>query len=500
MTTLARVDALRALPPPIALAVLRQLEAELGPEAVAALGAAWDFWRRPSQRFPTDAELRRYHTVVYAGDFGTGKTRCAWELLVWLIVTKRATGSRIVAATGASAREIVTDADTGILAWRKPGVTYTWESSKGYEGELTIDGTLVSLCSIEAPKSLTGSGRSAELLDDPPKWGANGKAALVNAMRSTRQPGALTIIPTTPDGLELIAEVNGTTVANLDAVGVLVIELGRTEDNANLDPKILAKRENLRRAGLWDPISGASPFAATPFADLRLDDCPPLVRLGIGLDPNKGGACEFGIVGGGIDARSCVHIRHDRSAALDDGINGWPAVAWNLAVELQREHPGAPWHFVLETNVGKRLAELLRGEERARRMRGDPVPLPGGGWASGRAEVSVCECEFIRAAKDKCDRAVSPARLAAQKQVRFAEDLRELEGQLRGLTPFGTKSDRADAAVHLINDLAGLGAQAVVETDHEAAFKGFAAAQERQPAPGWHGSAPLASAPEWDRV
>ncbi|HSM93366.1 MAG TPA: hypothetical protein VLT47_10820 [Anaeromyxobacteraceae bacterium] len=454
MTPLARVDALRALPAPIALGVLRQLEAEMGPEAVGALETAWEFWRRPVQRFPTDAELRRYHTVIYTGDFGAGKTRCAWELLLHLILTRRARSSRIVAANGAAAREIVTDDDTGILAWRKPGVVYDYQSSQGYEGELRVNGTLISLCSIEAPKSLTGSGRSAELLDDPPKWGPTGKAALVNAMRSTRQPGAITIIPTTADGLQLIADVNGVHIDGLDAVGVLTIHLGRTEDNPNLDPKILIKRANLKRAGLWDAAVSTSPWADVlapeRWAARRLAVCPPLVELAVAVDPAKGGSsrpCEVGIMGGGRDATDVLHVRYDRSGILDGGAEGWPKVAWDLAEELHGRHPGAPFPpFIFESNVGKAYGDLLYAEERNRRKsRGEP------------GVNARCKVIFVRADADKCVRAEGPARVAAQGQVRFAPDLGELEGQLRNLTPKGIDSDRADAANHLLTHLGRLG-------------------------------------------
>jgi hypothetical protein len=41
-------------------------------------------------------------------------------------------------------------------------------------------------------------------------------------------------------------------------------------------------------------------------------------------------------------------------------------------------------------------------------------------------------------------------------QVKIASDLGAAEKQLRNLTPDGKKSDRADAVVHLVRNLAGL--------------------------------------------
>lgn len=479
MTPLALVDRLRALPAPLALAVLRQLDAELGPEATASLETAWGFWRRPRQRFPRPDE--RPAIVVFAGEYGTGKTRTATAYLEHLILTGRARAPRIIAATGADARSLVAHPLTGLLRWQQPGVKYVWEPSKGWEGELTINGTPLVLCSVEAPRSVLGVGSDVQLLDDPPKWGPTGKAILVNALKSSRERGSLTIIPTTADGLLLVAEVLGVTVERLADAGVLVIDLGTTEDNAgNLDPNYLRNKESLKRAGLWHPVASTSPWAKADFSALRLPSCPPLVELAVSIDPNKDGSskpCEVGIVGGGRDARDVLHVREDRSDVLDGGAAGWPKVAWDLAEELHRRHPSAPFPvFLFESNVGRHRADLLYAEERNRRKdRGEP------------GVNARCKVVFVRADADKCVRAEAPANVAAQGQVRFAPDLHELEGQLRNLTPKGTDSDRADAANHLLTHLGklGEGADQVERTQaREAtatAFRGLTSQRDRLP-------------------
>jgi phage terminase large subunit-like protein len=479
--TLAWVDVLRAHPDPVGF--LERLELELGPEAVGALETAWEFWRRPEQRFPTAEELRSFGIVIFAGEYGTGKTRTAWEYLVHLILTGVARGPRIIAMSGAAAREIVEHKLTGILAWRKPGVTYGWESSKGYEGELTVNAVTIALMSIEAPRSALGAGVDVQLLDDPPKWGPTGKAALVAALKSARERGALTVIPTTADGLVLVAEVLGVHVEDLADAGVLVIDLGSTDANAgNLGANYMRNRASLKRAGLWDPVASTSPWASIRFEDMRLATCPALVELAVSIDPNKDGAskpCEVGIVGGGRDARDILHVRYDKSDVLDGGVDGWPKVAWDLAEELHREHPRAPFPaFVFESNVGKHRADLLYAEERNRRKsRGEPG-------------MNVnCKIEFVRADRDKCVRAEAPAKVAGHGQVKHATGLHVLEGQLRNLTPKGTDSDRADAANHLLTYLGKLetGAEQVEHNQAMAqareAFAGFAQAQARMPKP-----------------
>jgi hypothetical protein len=122
-------------------------------------------------------------------------------------------------------------------------------------------------------------------------------------------------------------------------------------------------------------------------------------------------------------------------------------VAWDLAEQLHQEHPGAPFPpFVFETNVGRAYAQLLYGEERARRLR------------AGQPGINVrCRIVEIRADRDKCVRAEDPARVAGNGQVRIAGELHVLVGQLRNLTPKGLDSDRADACNHLLTHLGKLG-------------------------------------------
>jgi phage terminase large subunit-like protein len=498
---LAWVDVLRALPEPVARGMLEQLELELGPEAVGSLETAWGFWGRPIQLETLTRRLRGI--VCITGGYGTGKTRTAKELLEHLILTGRALGPRMLAATGAGARSLVLHRKTGMLAWQKPGVSYTWERSKGFEGQLTINGVVLDLMSIDAPLNALGEGTDVQLLDDPPKWGTAGKPALVACLKSARERGTVTIIPTTADGLALVAEVLGVAVEHLEDAGVTVIDLGPSEANAgNLDETYFTVvKEGMARAGVWDPVASSSPWrelapgekpgasgglTREQWARVREWTETRLVELGVSIDPNKGGSsrpCEVGIVGGGRDARDVLCVTHDKSAVLDGGAEGWPKVAWDLAEELHRLHPSAPFPpFVFESNVGKAYADLLYAEERSRRK--------------SRSEPGVnarCRVVFVRADTDKCVRAEGPARVAGQGQVRFADGLHVLQGQLRNLTPKGTDSDRADAANHLLTHLGKLGdGAAAVErarhvADARAAAAGVAAVNRSMPRPAFSG-------------
>lgn len=448
MTHLAPVDELRALPPSLARAVFADLARDLGPGVAAALRFKFDFWARPAQRLPDpDGD---WAVCVISGEYGTGKTWLAVQLFLREILSGRAQRPRIICATGPAIEGTVIDGPSGIRRWLPPHIRCEFMPSKGHEGVLWIGDVKVSCLSADAPGQAIGEGSDLDLRDDVAKWviscGAEGaQNAWAAASKSCREGDGRAIVPTTPDGVEFIrALVSG------ERRGVVRIDLGKVESNATNLARNFVEHvvTDLRAAGLWQALGGASPFAKMRFEEHRLDVCPPLVEFCVAIDPALSDgprACEVGIVGGGRDERSTIHVRHDRSAVLDAGRDGWPAAAWDLAEELQHDYPGVSWHFLVETNRGRNPpAVLLRGEERVRRLR------------RGLPEVSVCEIREVRSDKNKCERATSPARLMVQGQVKLAPGLSVLEGQLRTLTPDGTSSDRADAMVHLVNDQAGL--------------------------------------------
>ncbi|MEK9647018.1 MAG: hypothetical protein VW547_15880 [Alphaproteobacteria bacterium] len=451
---LAPVDQLRALPYPLALATLARLEEDLGVEAVAALryeldaqGRQGGFWARPVQLLPDPAES--WATCVITGEYGTGKTWMAVQLFLREILAGRSERPRIICASKSSIEGTIVKGPSGILRWLPPDVPREWLPSKGHAGELWIAGVKIVCLSADAPGQAIGEGSDLDLRDDVAKWviscGAQGaQEAWTAARKSCREGLARAIVPTTPDGIEFIR----TLLAGERRVKS--INLGKVEDNrGNLAANFVdGVVQDLRDQGQWMQEGGESPFARPGLIEsMRRDGWPVLVDLAVAIDPSRSagrGSCEVGISGGGRDARDVVHVRHDRSAVLDAGVNGWPAVAWDLAEELQREHPGAPIRFVLESNTGSNNAELLRAEERARRK------------ARGEPGVNQVEVVLVKASKNKCERARLPAMQAALGQVTTARGLTALEAQLRALTPDGKKSDRADAMVHLVRNLAGL--------------------------------------------
>lgn len=457
--TSAPIDRVRSLPPPVARAVLRRLSAAQGPAAVAALRRSVEAHRRPSQRFPRTPRDLAPITVI-TGPYRSGKSWIAQAIFLHALLNWRVEMPRLIAANEESlAADVIGKRSTarerggGLLDWIPPWVPYTWEPSIGHAGRLVIDGVEVKCLGAKAgANAVGGPGCGLCLADDFAKWvrlngAASAEGALQALMSNMSGAPSRLLLPTTPDGASLVMS-----IARAVGKGAEVWELPGPEANRhNLSPDYLASIiPGMEAAGLLDYGSSEdSPWKNIDFADLRLDVCPRLVELAVAIDPSKGAGCEVGIVGGGRDAAGTIHARYDRSERCAGG--EWAALAWDLAEQLQIDHPGAPWHFIVESNTGGRHSDkeaVLRGEEEARTMARN----------GGRRLPSTCEIRWVRATKNKCERAQASADLASRKppRVRIAQGLGRLEGQLRQLTPLSTKSDAADAGVHLVNDLAGL--------------------------------------------
>ena len=476
--TLATVDRLRALPRSLRAAVLDDLERDLGAEAVAALRYDVGFWARPAQILDDLDDLATIE--VFVGERRTGKTWAAQHLFVELVRTGRATLPRIVAATDAAISEVVLEGESGIRTWLAPPREgrYEWRKSDGYAGTLYLFGTKIVCCSAAAPGQAIGMSRDVTLADDPAGWVEScgvdvATDAWTQLLKSNSQGRSVVIVATTPAGAAFLADLLSPGQLN-DPRFIRIHDLGAVENNrGNLAPNYLDHIvADMRNKLQWNDVPHVSPFAPVDFSRMRLGTCPPLVEIAVAIDPARSSgpnACEVGIAGGGRDARDRIHVRYDVSAVLGGGADGWQVRAWDLAERLQEEHPGAELHFVVEVNTGTSAAtDLLRAEERARTKERTGV-------ASNTVRIVV-----VRSSKDKCARARLPAFHAQQGMVKFAENMRldaepgrVAEGQLKNLTPEGKNTDRADAIVHLVNDLAHLSDEK--EIAKEAAAQGSAA-------------------------
>lgn len=482
MDDLAPVDQLRRLPFPVLRAVLARLRKEQGPAAVAALRYDARFWARPAQLIQ---DLDNLATIeVFVGERRTGKTWAARHLFVELVRTGRARDPRIISAVDASITEVVLEGKSGIKTWLSPrhAGEYEWLKSDGFAGTLRLFGTKIVCCSAAAPGQAIGMSRDVTWADDPAGWIEScgvGKAtdAWTQALKSNSEGISTTIVATTAAGAAFLADLLSPEQL-ADPRFIRIHDLGAVEANAgNLAPNYIKHIvADLRRKLQWNDVPHVSPFAPLDFSRMRCGVCPPLVEIAVAIDPSRSSgpnACEVGIAGGGRDARDVIHVRYDASAVLGGLADGWQVRAWDLAELLMAEHPGVPFHFVIEVNTGSGSTDLLRAEERARTKE-----------RTGVASMNT-RIVMVRSSKDKCARARLPAAHAEQGMVKFAENMRTdgepgriAEGQLRNLTPDGKNSDRADAIVHLVNDLAHLSDEKEIAKEAErAGAKERAAAQ-----------------------
>ncbi len=460
MTNFAPLDELRALPPPLVRVALARMSAEHGPAAVAALRWQVAAHQREAMRMPALDELcpdgKPWRVLVISGEYGSGKTQLATWLTLRAIVEWRVERPRVIAANADTVRDDLVDpsAPSGLLAWLPPWTPREWQPSSGRAGRLTIDGIGVSLLSADAGANAIGSAAGWVMFDDFAKCArvlgaARAEEALASAFKSLRSSPGRMILPTTPDGAQMIQDIAGEEGMR----GVIVLDLGRTEDNLTLPPAALDFAQGLRRMNLWTTTSGGA-FAHIEWNKLRVREVPRLKRAIVFVDPAKSQrshACKVGIVATGICHRSTVYGLADRSAQrAPDGPDGWPAAALDLAEELERRHglPAGTVELGIECNtLGKAGPELLRAAERTLRTSRDEPAI---------ATRKIHEVTS-RPGDPKTRRAAPVVEMCEGNQVRMLVGLGELESSLSGLTDAGAKSDPADAFVHGARELAGLG-------------------------------------------
>src|SRR5690606_2935152 len=142
-----------------------QFLAGLSDDEARALEFDWSFWARPKQIAPPWAW---YAWLILAGR-GFGKTRIGAQ---WTIERARLGGGStriaLVAETGADARDVMVEGESGILAISPPWFQPRYEPSKR---RLTWpNGARATTFSAEEPDQLRGPQHHYAWCDEPAKW------------------------------------------------------------------------------------------------------------------------------------------------------------------------------------------------------------------------------------------------------------------------------------------------------------------------------------------
>ena len=264
--------------------------------------------------------------LVLAGR-GWGKTRVAAEDISEYCRTHPGHRVAVVAAKWADGRDVCLEGDSGLLSCVPQAAIRSYNRSLG---ELIFEnGSRVDLYTAERPDNLRGPQHHRAWVDELAKFQyLEAWDQLMFGLRLGTNPQC--VVTTTPKPLPLLRD--------LSERETVVVTKGSTFDNArNLSASALAelkaKYENyaIGRQELYgellDDYEGALWRRAT-IDEFRVsrDAVPPLVRIGVGIDPSTwspdtgglahstiGHGVETGIIVAGIAANGHVYILEDLS-------------------------------------------------------------------------------------------------------------------------------------------------------------------------------------------
>ncbi len=363
---------------------------------------------------------------------GFGKTRAGAE---WVHQVAKVPGRRIalVGASLDSARAVMVEGESGLVATAPPGSGVRFQSSlRLLEWK---NGSQARLFSGGDPDGLRGSQFDYGWGDEFAHW-QRAEASLTNlrlATRLGRHPQLL--LTTTPLPLPWLT-------ALLEEPGVVVTRGRMRENSANLPPGFLAALE-ARYSGtaigrqeidgeVLDSLEGA--LWTRPLLErqrVAMGKRPPLVRVVIGVDPPAGGAgSTCGILVVGADAHGRAWVLEDASMSSAGRPEAWArtVVAAAAAHEADR--------VVVEVNNGGDMVTAL--------LRSVDAALP---------------VTAVRASRGKVARAEPVASLYGEGRVFHVGAFPALEDELCGLMASGSYAgpggspDRADALVWALTAL-----------------------------------------------
>jgi phage terminase large subunit-like protein len=379
---------------------------------------------RADQRPPSDPD---WVVWLLMSGRGAGKTRSGTE---WVHrAVKKLPRIALVAATGADARDVMLEGESGILTIAPPGWRPIYEPSKR---RLTWpNGAVATVYSGEEPDRLRGPEHYAAWLDEAAFYPLVQDVwdNLMFGLRLGEKPRV--IVTTTPKPRPwlkaLLADPRtrlsrSSTYANLDNLSPVFAE------------RVIAKYEGTRLgrqelyAEILEDVEGAL-WSVNLIASARTEEPPDLDRIVVAVDPagssNKG-SDETGILVVGMQRAERDHLY-----VLDDLSGTYSPNDWaNKTMQAVRK-----WNadcIVAETNFGgDMVTETLRNVDNRVRIK------------------------TVRAKKAKKLRAEPVVGLYEQGRVHHVGEFVDLETQMTEWVPFdGDSPDRVDALVYACLELA----------------------------------------------
>jgi len=371
-------------------------------------------------------QTKDWNVYLFLAGRGAGKTRTAAEWLAWNASYYPKTRWAIAAPTYSDARDTCAEGESGIInILREYGTLKDYNRSIG-EIFLT-NGSRIKLFSGEEPDRFRGPQFHGGWFDElaafkyPETWDQ-----YQFGLRLGEHPQ--TIVTTTPRPTKLIKDL-------MKREGVVIVR-GSTFDNAkNLAASALAELK-LRYAGtrlgrqelygeILDDVEGAL-WTRKMIEDARLQECPPLVRIVVAIDPavtSNPDSDETGIVAAGVASNGEYYVLDD--ASIQATPDGWARQAVNLYYKHNADKIIAEGN-----NGGDMIISLLRQV--------DP-------------SIGV---KKVTATRGKQLRAEPISSLYEQGRVHHIGYFEQLETQMTEWTPISNDSpDRLDALVWALTEL-----------------------------------------------
>jgi phage terminase large subunit-like protein len=374
---------------------------------------------RADQRPPLDLEWLVWFLM---GGRGSGKTRTGSE---WVHrMADHVSRIALIAPTGADARDVMLEGESGILTISRPGNRPHYEPSKR---RLTWpNGCVGTLYSAEEPDRLRGPEHGAAWGDEPAHWPQVQEAwdNLMFGLRLGATPRVcVTSTPKPRPWVKALVNdprtrlVRVSTYANIDNLSPVFAE------------RVIAKYEGTRlgrqelHGEILDDVEGAL-WSVNMIEDNRVAEAPEnFDRVVIAVDPagsTRKESDETGIIAVGVmrDERDHLYVLDDLSGVYTP--NEWA----NIVMRAVRKHDADC--IVAETNFGgDMVVETLRNVDNRVRVK------------------------KVRAKKAKNLRAEPVVGLYEQGRVHHVGELVDLETQMTEWVPFdGDSPDRVDALVY----------------------------------------------------